>query len=175
MGGRFVVRACIVALAALSSSGCHLGLAGLVLGASDAQAPYQSGAIAAELGSAAVRTLACLDVGLAIHEQRSLLELDVGNRCVHGEPFDMGRVVIHATDAEGAERTVSFVDPRHEIVRLHVGAMERGHERIRLEGLYDVARICFDLTAVATDAPDARPPPICLGRNLEGWHARWTP
>jgi len=174
MRAGFVVIAC-VALSALPSLGCHMGLAGLVMGASDAQPAYQSGAIAAELGSGAVRTLGCLDVGLAIPEQRALLEMHVGNRCVHGEPFDLGRVVIRATDEEGGARAVSFVDPRQEIVRLHVGAMERGHERIRLDGLLDVARICFDLAAAAPDAPDARPPPICLDRSLDGWRAGSAP
>jgi hypothetical protein len=170
--GIFVVAAtALAAFAALGSSGCHIGLAGVILGASEAKPPYAPGAIAADLGSGAVRTLACLDIGLAISTPRPLLEMDVGNRCVRAERFDLGRMAIRASDADGADRTVRLVDPRQEIGRMHVGAMERGHERIPLSGLDDVTRVCFDVTAVATDAPDARPPPICLDRQADGWHA----
>ena len=159
------------ALAALSSSGCHMGLAGLIIGASEAKPPYASGALATDLGPGAVRTLACLDVGLAISEPRPLLEMHVANRCVHAERFDLGRLAIHATGEDGAEVSVRLVDPRQEIARMHVGALERGHERIPLRGLDDATRICFDVTAVAADAPDARPLPICLDRQAGGWHA----
>lgn len=159
------------ALASLSSSGCHMGLAGVIMGASDAKPPYEAGAITADLGAGAVRTLACLDVGLAISEPRSLLEMHVGNRCVRAERFDLGQMAIRATAADGERRSVSLVDPRQEIVRKHVAAMERGHERIPLSGLGDVTRVCFDVAAVATDAPDARPAPICLDRRADGWHA----
>ena len=158
-------------LAAFSSSGCHMGLAGVIIGARDAKPPYASGAIASDLGPGAVRTLACLDVGLAISAPRPLLEMHVGNRCVHAERFDLGRLVIHATGEDGAERPVALVDPRQEIVPMHVGPLERGHERIALSGLDDVTRICFDITAVATDAPHARPPAICLDRGAGGWQA----
>jgi hypothetical protein len=159
------------ALAALSSGGCHMGLAGVIIGASDAKPAYTSGAVAADLGPSAVRTLACLDVGFAISGPRPLLEMHVGNRCVHAERLDLARLAIRATGEDGAERTVSLVDPRQEIVPVHVGALERGHERIPLSGLGDVTRICFDVAAVATDAPDARPLPICLERQADGWGA----
>ncbi len=176
MGGRFAVlgRVALGALATLvaaSSSGCHMGLAGVIIGASEAKPTYAPGEIATDLGPGAVRTLACLDVGFAISTPRPLLEMHVGNHCVRAERFDLAQLAIHATGEDGAERSVHMVDPREEIKRVHVGAMERGHERIRLSGLDDVTRICFDVSAVATDAPDARPSPICLVRQGDRWQA----
>lgn len=166
----------ITTCAALGSTGCHVGLAGLVVGASGANGPYQAGAIAADLGPAAVRTLACLDVGLAIRGDGSdaLLEMYVGNRCVHAEPFDLERLVIRGKDAAGVERPVYLVDPRNEIVRAHVGALERGHERIHLRSLDQLDQLCFELAAVAPDAPEARPLPLCLEWHVGAWRPRST-
>jgi hypothetical protein len=162
--------------AALASAGCHMGLAGLVMGASGANGPYQAGAISADLGPAAVRTLACLDLGLAVsgYGADALLEMHIGNRCVHAEPLDLERLVIRGKDAAGVERRVYLVDPRNEIVRAHVGALERGHERIRLRSLDQLAELCFEVDAVAPDAPDARPLPLCLDWHVDGWRARST-
>ena len=165
-------RALVVASAALISAtaGCHMGLAMLAIGADRSNGPYEAGAIATELGPASVRPLACLDLGFAIDEDRGpLLDTHVGNRCVHGEPFDLARLVLHGKDRDGGERIVRLVDPRQEIQRIHVGALERGRERIRLEGLDDVVQVCFDLADVAPDAPHARPLPLCLARGSEGW------
>ena len=162
----------VIAAAALASMGCHMGLLGLVMGARYSKGPYEAGAIATELGPGAVRTLACLDVGLAITPEQSLLEMHVGNRCVHAEPFDLEQLVIHATDGSGNDRMVSLVDPRHEIVRLHIGARERGHERIRLSNLYEVDHLCIEVAGVAPDAPEARPSPVCLDRHADGWGPR---
>jgi hypothetical protein len=164
----------VLAGVALSGGGCHVGLAGVLVGGSFAKGPYEAGSIAATVGPASVRTLACLDVGLAITRigPDSLLEMYVGNRCVHAEPFDLQRLVIRAKDASGWARWVSLRDPRHEIGRAHVGALERGHERIRLDSLDDVAEICFELDAVAPDAPNARPLPLCFERTPAAWRAR---
>jgi hypothetical protein len=168
----------VMAWALLSTTGCHVALLGLIGGAKDADGPYEAGTIAAELGPAAVRTLACLDVGLALTDMRSdtrsdtLLEMHVGNRCIHAEPFDLAQLVMRGKDASGNERVVSLVDPRHEIVHLHVGALERGHERIRLSALDHLEQLCFELGSIAPDAPEARPLPLCLDRGLDGWHAR---
>ena len=170
------VTSVVLASALLGSTGCHMGLAGLMLGVSSAEGPYQAGAIASDLGPDAVRTLACLDVGLAITPNGAdpLLEMHVGNRCIHAEPFDLQQLVMHAKGAAREERPVSLYDPRHEIVRVHVGAQARGHSRIRLRELDQVVEICFELEAVAPDAPHARPLPICLAREGfgSGWRAR---
>ena len=163
-----------VLLLFLATSSCHMALAGLVLGASSADGPYERDAIAKELGPDYVRTLACLDIGLAIHERESdsLLDMDVGNRCIHGEPFALEEMKISAHDASGDPRSVSLFDPRHELVAVHVGAQERGHERIRMEGLTGVAEVCFDLTGVVPDAPHTHSAPLCLVRAEDGWRAR---
>ena len=168
------MRAGVLSLLLLTLAGCHIGLAGLVLGASKSNGAYQPGAIAAENGPDYVRTLACLDIGLAIHDDHGLdlLDMDVGNRCVHGEPFDLKEMLIRAHDANGDARTVELVDPRHEIVFVHIGALERGHERIRLTGLDEVEEVCFELTRVVPDAPHTRSAPLCLFRAVDGWRAR---
>jgi hypothetical protein len=159
-----------VFLSAASSSGCHMGLAALAMGADQSSGPYQAGAIAADLGPDSVRTLACLDVGLAMDDERGpLLVTHVGNHCVHAEPFALDRIVLHAKDREGKGRDVTLHDPRREIQRLHVGALERGRERVRLDGLDGVEQICFELAGVAPDAPQARTSPICFSRALDGW------
>jgi hypothetical protein len=163
----------VAALLSATMGGCHMGLAGLALGASYSPGPYQPGEVAQSVGPDSVRTLACLDVGFAIDEDGGpLLDTHVGNRCVHPEPFDLGRLVIRGKDSSGSERVVRLVDPRQEIERLHVGALERARERVRLDGLTaDVIEVCFDVTEVAPDAPHARPLPMCLRRGLEGWQA----
>lgn len=164
----------VLAFAVLGSTGCHMALAGLILGAKNANPPYEAGALAGDLGPGAVRTLACLDVGLAISGigNDALLDMHVGNHCVHAEPFDFERLVLRGTGFAGEVQPVRLRDPRHEIVRIHVGALERGHERIRISDLERISQICFELDAVAPDAPDARPLPLCLDRHLDGWSPR---
>lgn len=147
-----------------------MAFAALVMGSATSHGAYQEGKIAQDLGPDYVRTLACLDIGLAIHE--SLLDLDVGNRCAHNERFELSEMLIAARDRHGDPHDVSLVDPRNEIKPVSVGALEYGHERIRLDGIDRVDDICFELTGVVPDAPHTRSAPLCLYRATDGWHAR---
>jgi hypothetical protein len=159
------------AITAPFAGGCHLGLAMLIAGGATAKGPYQAEALAAELGPGSVRTIGCLDVGLVVHERdgSELLDLHVGNRCIHPEELDVARLAMRGVDAQGNARAVVLSDPRKEIARLHVGGAEKGRERLRLEGADGVERLCFDLEAIAPDAPAARPAPLCFERRADGW------
>jgi hypothetical protein len=155
-----------------ATSGCQVaGLLGVVFGGIATGRPYEPGEIATRLGPAAMRTLGCLDVGVAIATQ-PLLEVYVGNRCNHPERFDLSKVTIQATDEGSKRRFVSLVDPRAEIHLLHVSARERGHERVLLTDLDAADRLCFDLGDTAPEAPHADSAPLCLDRQPEGWTAR---
>ncbi len=157
-----------VILTGASGSGCHWGLLGTAIGASGADGPYVPGRIAEELGSARVRTLGCLDVGIApIGDRIGIVDVHVGNRCTHPERIDVAKMVV---TSEG-EKPIALFDPRREIVRLHVGGAERGLERIRFEGMYGTRRLCFDLGAIAPDAPEARPLSMCFRRDVGMWLA----
>jgi hypothetical protein len=153
--------------------GCHWGLLGLIAGGGTAQGSYQPGTIAAELGSSSVRTLGCLDLGLMVSDRDDgpLLDMYVGNHCVRSAALTLDRLYIVGRDASGAARSVGMDDPRSEIVSVHVGGVERGHERIRLRTTYDIDRVCFHLEDVAPDAPEARPEPLCFHRS----RGRWEP
>lgn len=157
---------------ALMTAGCHIGLLVVAAGGALDQGPYRPETIANELGPTSVRTVGCLDVGLAVYQRdaNELLDVHVGNRCGYPEALDVRRLRIHGVDAEGVRHDVTLYDPKNEIVRLHVGGAERGKERLKLVGARDLTRLCFDLEAVAPDAPAARPAPLCLERG-----AGWTP
>jgi len=129
---------------------------GVVFLGGRADGPYRAGTLAEELGPERTRTLGCLDLALAM--DADLLDVHVGNRCGHPEVFDLSKVAIDADPS----RDVSLDDPRSEIVPLHVGGAERGHERVRLVGAWGASRLCFRLEGVAPDAPDAHPSPICI-------------
>lgn len=150
--------------------GCHVGMALAVAGSALDQPPYRAETIAAELGPSSVRTIGCLDVGLAIYERdhRELVDVHVGNRCGHPESLDLGKLAIQGVDTAGRPRLITLHDPRNEIIPLHVGAAEKGRERFRMENAHDLTRLCFDLEAIAPDAPAARPAPLCFERHT-GW------
>jgi hypothetical protein len=159
------------ALAAPLLSGCHIGLAMLVAGSARGVGPYQAETLATELGPGSVRTIGCLDVGVVIHERSGvdLLDLHVGNRCLHPEALDVARLTMRGVDDRGGARGVALSDPRHEVVRMHVGGAEHGRERFRLEGAHGLAGLCFHLEAIAPDVPGARPAPLCFERGAGGW------
>jgi len=140
------------------------------------QGPYHAETLATELGPTSVRTLGCLDVGLAVYRRGEavLLDVHVGNRCSYPEALDVARLRIHGVDQEGGDHAVTLYDPKSELVRLHVGGAERGRERLKLQGARDLTRICFDLQALAPDAPSARPAALCLERG-EGWREATGP
>lgn len=161
----------VVALVAFTSlAGCHVGLLMATAGSAVDQGPYRAEAIAGELGPASVRTLGCLDVGLALHERhhQQLLDVHVGNRCGHPEAFDLRALAIHGSDSAGRARSVTLYDPHREIAPMHVGGAEHGRERLRLEDAQDLTRLCFGLERIAPDAPAARPTPVCFDR-ASGW------
>jgi len=153
-------------------AGCHMGLAGVVAGSAKSHGPYRGNELVTELGAGSVRTMGCLDVGLAIEDRPKgeHLTAHVGNRCAHAEAIDLKRLGLTAFDGESAPVGVTLSDPRSEIVELHVGPAERGHEHIRLAKNESarLARVCFDLRGIAPDAPDATPAPICLVRSASG-------
>jgi hypothetical protein len=167
----FLLLASVV-FVALVTSGCHIGLFMVAAGAALDQGPYRAETLATELGGESVRTLGCLDVGLALYEREGdkLVDLHVGNRCSHPEALDMRRAVIRGVDEQGEQRTVTLYDPRNEVVRMHVGGSEKGRERLRLENVVGLAGLCFDLSGIAPDAPAARPSPVCFERK-NGWKA----
>lgn len=172
----FHTQAILVAIALLSSTtaGCHWGMVGLLKYGSEAQGPYRAETIANELGPRSVRTLGCLDIGLEVFadETSDLLDVHLGNRCLDSEILDLRKLAIRGTDERGeAERDVAIRDPKNEIVPLHVGAAERGEEHFRLDNSLRSARLCFDLTRIAPDAPEARPERICFERRAPAWVA----
>jgi hypothetical protein len=155
---------------ALMTAGCHIGLLMVAAGGALDQGPYRAETIATELGPTSVRTLGCLDVGLAVYQRgpNELLDVHVGNRCGYPEALEVKRLRIHGVDEEGVSHDVTLYDPKNEIVRLHVGGAERGKERLKLQGAHELTRLCFDLQAIAPDVPAARPAPLCLERGA-GW------
>jgi|GEM_PF-7002664 len=163
---RILLLACTWAIA-----GCHVGLLALASSAPDAQGPYLAGTLARELGPPAVRTLGCLDVAVTPITRRGedLLRLHVGNRCTHPEALDLAKLRMVAEDAEGRRLDPTLEDPRREIVRLHVGGSERGHELVRVLGLTRASRVCFAMEAIAPDAPEAVPSATCFARSRDGW------
>jgi len=151
-------------------AGCHWGLMGVALGGGEAKGPYAQNEIAAELGPARVRTLGCLDVGLApLGDRSDVVDVHVGNRCTHPERIDIAKLAIQVAAGDGVERAASVWDPHGEVVVLHVGGAERGRERLRIDGMSTAQRVCFALGAIAPDAPDARPVPMCFRRGVAEW------
>ena len=152
-----------------------MGLLGMLAASSKGPGLYVGGTIGQELGDAAVRTVGCLDVGLALVERdpaQDLLQLHVGTRCNHPEALDFARVRIEAEGLDGSAREVKLEDPRGEIVMLHVGPGERGKELVRLNGAAGVVRISFDVNAIAPDVPQAHPAPVRFAR--ESATVPWT-
>lgn len=128
--------------------------------------------------AAAIRSLGCLDVGVAvapdprIPRDELLLSLRVGNRCMRAEAFDASAMRIVAQTGAGERVRLDLVDPRQEIVLRHLDASVLAPENIAIGGDVPAKRlveICFDLRAVAPDDPGAPPEPICLHRDEEGW------
>jgi hypothetical protein len=155
---------------AATLAGCHMGLLGVVASVDD-KGPYAAGTLANALGPSAVRTVGCLDVGLAISDRNEseLLDVHVGNRCSVPEALDLARLSIRGTDRAGEVRPVTLQDRRGEIAVLHVGGAESGRERILLEGAHGMEQLCFELGAIAPDAPEARPTPLCFRRRGTEW------
>ena len=164
--------AAFVALTTLS--GCHIGFLG-VIGAGMANGPYAPETIAKELGPQAARTMGCLDVGFVPHERggQQLLDFHVGNRCPEPIAVDLRGVVLAAETADGRQVPVKLHDPRTELVVVHIGASERGRERLRIDGAGEVLdRLCLDVQRLAPDAPSSHPPALCFRREASGqWQA----
>jgi hypothetical protein len=153
--------------------GCHFGLGGLLAEGSQAKGPYVAETLGRELGSGAVRTLGCLDVGLVPFQRsdRELVDVHVGNRCGHREALDLRALSIRGTYDGDLEDDVLLADPRGEIAPFHIGGAERARERIRLVRAALARRLCFDLARIAPDAPAARPAPLCFDRTGDTWRA----
>lgn len=159
-----------ILVASVGLGGCHWGLLGVTVGGGYARGPYEPNAIASELGPMRVRTLGCLDVGLApLGDRSDLVDVHVGNRCTHPERIDVARLGIQMDRGDGVEQPASVYDPHGEVVVLHVGGAERGRERLRIDGMGRAQRVCFSLGAIAPDAPDARPSPMCFRRGTGEW------
>lgn len=103
-----------------------------------------------------------------------MLVVRVGNRCVRPAAFDLtkARVVAHGVD--GSARRLELVDPRSEIVPLHVEAYSHGREKVRLAGAAGgVSRICVHVEGIAPDAPGAQAAPVCFETIAGlGWEVR---
>ncbi len=164
-----------MALVALTTlTGCHIGFLGVV-GAGISKGPYAPETIARELGPRAARTMGCLDVGFVPFERggQQLLDFHAGNRCPEPVAVDLSGVVLDAETADGRKVPVKLYDPRTELVVVHIGASERGRERLRIDGPSEVLdRLCLDVQKLAPDAPSAHPPPLCFRREPSGkWQA----
>jgi hypothetical protein len=147
-----------------------MGLLGMLAGARSAEGPYRGGILAASLGPDSVRTLGCLDVGFVVEQEGGeLLDVYLGNRCVHSEALDLSKLILEAS-YENHRRWAALDDPRHEIVLLHVGGSERGKERIRIRQ-WGIDRLCLHVDEIAPDAHEARPAPVCFRRGSAGWVA----
>jgi hypothetical protein len=146
----------IAILAALSSSACFFS-------------SYVPGTVPASVndGRRAVRTIGCLDVGLVLVPDR--LDIHLGNRCSHPEPFDLKQMRITATDASGAVVSHELKDPRSEVQPLQVDASTRGRERFFFGVSGEATKVCFDLRGVNSNASEARPEPICFTRDDTRW------
>lgn len=85
--------------------GCQLGLLGLVMSAHD-QGRYLPESLARELGPTSVRTIGCLDVGLALHERegRELVDLEIAS--LRGEVL-FGPVIVDVAQTDELEGETS--------------------------------------------------------------------
>lgn len=164
------MRAIAIAALAVLTGGCHWGFVGVVVGSGNAQGPYMQNAIAAELGPSRVRTLGCLDVGVEpLGDRSDVIDLHMGNRCTHPEPVDIAKLGVRIDEGDGVEHDAAVYDPRGEVTLLHVGGAERGRERLRIDRMSHAQRVCFSFGAIAPEAPDARPLPMCFRRGTAVW------
>lgn len=129
---------------------------------------YVPGTVPASVteGRRATRTIGCLDVGLVLAQK---LDVHVGNRCSHPEPFDLKAMAIVARDEEQRLVSATLHDPRGEVAPLSVDAATHGRERFQFHVDEQARSICFDLRNVNRDAPEARPEPICFTRQDARW------
>jgi hypothetical protein len=177
-----------VAACMATAPGCHMGFLGLVFGVDTGPPPYIGETLASELGRASVRTLGCVDIGLApmdragatLAERGELVDIHLGNRCSHPEVVDLTRLRIRGrdadadADADGAEHEIGLYDPHNEIVPLHIGGAERGVERVRLsvDPNLHLGRLMFMLDGVAPGAPTATATPLCFEHKAGAWSAK---
>lgn len=115
---------------------------------------------------AAVRTLGCLDVGVTPvrHGDRLALDVRVGNRCPHEEPFVLAAVAVW--DGEG--RPLHLRDPRGELGLVHVDPGTEGRALVALDRSAPV-RVCVDLSRTAPAAPQALVSPVCFADDGTGF------
>lgn len=124
----------------------------------------------------AIRSLGCLDVGLGVRpplhdDDSALLVVRVGNLCMRPAPFDLSAATVVATTTDGHTTLVELVDPRDEIVPLHVDTGASGVEKVRLRARDrgELATLCVDLArAVPTPTADAS---VCFVQTGAGWRA----
>jgi len=139
-------------------------------------AAYSVGGVArtGDVDARAVRTLGCLDVGVAVKpafhdDDAALLVLRVGNRCLRPAAFDVRAASIVGVTVDGRTSPLELVDPRAELIPVHVDAGAQGIEKIRLRAREpgELRRLCIDLGHVAPEVGvvDAR---VCF-TNVAGW------
>lgn len=123
----------------------------------------------------AIRSLGCLDVGLGVrpplHDaDAALLVVRVGNRCLRPAAFDLRAATVVATTRDGRTTLVDLVDPRDEIVPLHVDTGANGMEKVRLKAREsgELATLCVDLTRVV---PSPVASGACFVQTGAGWRA----
>ncbi len=160
-------------------------------------AGYRANGIASagDVAPAAVRTLGCLDVGFALSDASAaasasdwsgmtaaparplpILLVRVGNRCPRPAAFDLSKARVVAHGIDGSSRRLVLIDPRAEIVPLHVDAYAQGREKVRLGDTITaapVSKICVHVDAIAPDAPGTSAPPVCFEAFAGlGWEVR---
>ncbi len=135
--------------------------------------PYAPGSFpGAAIPNGPVRTMGCLDATFRPVRDGGLdvLHVDLGNRCWRPTRVDLRALRIQMTDADGATFPLTLDDPRHEVETLTLDTMTHAREHFYLSGgnLARARLVCFDVSHIAPDAPDAHPAPICI--PAEGAH-----
>lgn len=129
---------------------------------------------------AAIRSLGCLDVGLGVRpplhdDDAALLVVRVGNLCMRPAPFDLSAATVVGTMTDGGTTVVELVDPRDELVPLHVDTGANGVEKVRLRvrdrarDRGELATLCIDLSRTVPSPPAGAS--VCFVQTGAGWRA----
>lgn len=125
----------------------------------------------------AIRSVGCLDVGLAVRppvrdEDAALLVLRVGNRCMRPVRFDLRAATLVGT-VDGQLTAATLVDPRDEIHAVHVEPGAQGLEKIRVAAPGRLEGLCVDLSRTALAEPGHAPnAQACFTFGAAGWRPR---
>jgi len=125
-----------------------------------------------EQASAAVRTVGCLDVRVAlacnrvVAPNRPLVAFTFGNRCGAPVAVDFTRIRVTARDPYAGDEPMTVFDPRSEIHPGILGAHAGGREVLefdRPEENRPFTSLCLDLNSLAEGGGAG--PPVCLAHS----------